>query len=106
MWHFKKDTLHKLTIAIYYFTIILFASCKSYHNDTIHWIDSIKIGTDISTVRTNQPDFVAIAWDTPDTIGPSIRYKVTEIKGDKDILKMTYFLVFSQDKFQGRQSKK
>ena len=105
-WHFKTNTLYKFIILFFAISITSLTSCKSYYNDTIHWIDNIKKGTEVSIVKSNQPDFVIVNWDKPDTIDNLVRYSVTKIKGNKDILRMTHYLVFSDGKFQGRQSKK
>ena len=88
---------------------ILFAltmSCKSYYNDTIDWMDNLKPGTSLTDVKKTQPDFVKINWDKPDTVNNQIRYWVTGIKGNKDVLAMNQLLVFVDNKYIGRESHK
>jgi len=106
MWHFPTDTMNKLSLTIRTLTFSLLLSCKSHYNDTIHWVDNIKIGSDISLVKRTQPNFVTIDWTNSDTINKVVRYKVTKIKGDNDILKMAHYLIFIDNKYQGRQSHK
>lgn len=68
----------------------------------IKWTDSIPIGTNLKTVRNDQPDFMKIDWNNPDTIEKGlIRYHIIEIKGNKDILKMDYFLEFKNNGYRG-----
>jgi hypothetical protein len=92
--------------AVLVMLIILLGSCKSYYNDTIDWIDNIKPGTTIEEVKKNQPDFVEINWSKPDTVDNQVRFWVTKIKGDKDVLSMSHLLVFVDSKFTGRESHK
>ena len=72
----------------------------------IDWTDKIEIGTDIGIVKNNQPDFVKITWNKPIKSEEKIFYEITEIKGNNDILDMSNFLVFEDDKYQGLQSHK
>jgi hypothetical protein len=91
------------------FILLIFIStfltgCKNYYNDTIDWTDSIKIGSDIQTVKRSQPDFVEILWDKPLKIDNEKLYEIVKIKGNYDILKMQNFLIFVDGKYQGRES--
>lgn len=106
MWHFKTLTLARLRLFIAVSTLTIFTACKDYYNDTIRWADNIKIGTDIQTVKNNQPDFIEIGWSKPDTIGNEVIYLITRIKGSTDVLKMTHHLVFVDNKYQGRRPHK
>ena len=82
-------------------------ACKNYYNDTIHWADKIQTGTDIQTVKSNQPDFIEIAWDKPDTLDNELLYEITKIKGNNfDPLNMSHHLVFIDGKYQGRRPHK
>jgi hypothetical protein len=83
---------------------ILLTACKSYYNDTIDWMDSIELGTSLDEVKNSQPDFVKINWDKPDTLENQIRFEIIEIKGNKDVLAMSHYLVFIDNKFEGRGS--
>jgi len=83
-------------------SLIGLIACKDYYNDTIDWIDNLQVGANIQTIKNNQPDFIKIAWDKPDTLNNEFRYAITEIKGNRDILNMQHFLVFSDDKYVGR----
>jgi hypothetical protein len=84
----------------------LLNACKSYYNDTIDWMDSIELGTSLEDVKKQQPDFVKIDWGKPDTVDYQVRYWVTEIKGNKDVLAMSHLLVFVDNKYTGRESHK
>ena len=86
--------------------VLSLTSCKDHYNDSIEWMDNIKPGTTLQDIKKDQPDFLTIDWDKPDTLDNQIRYTVTEIKGNNDILAMTHLLVFVDNKFQGRESHK
>ena len=104
MWHFivsNEESSCHLTILF-----VTQSSCKNYYNDTIQWIDKIPVGTSVSNVKRTQPDFVTIEWSKPDTINQNIRYMVSKIKGSNDILNMNHYLIFQDDKFIGRRSRK
>jgi len=87
-------------------TILLMGSCKNYYNDTIDWADSIEQGTTLDKVKLNQPDFVTVNWDKPDTVDNQVRFWITEMKGSKDGLAMNHLLVFVDNKYVGRESHK
>lgn len=94
-----------------YFTILVFivassTACRNHYNETIQWTENIKRGTHVETVKRNQPEFVEIIWNKPDTLNNQILYEITEIKGSKDILKMRHFLLFIDNKYEGRRSTK
>jgi hypothetical protein len=95
-----KSILRLLTI------VILLTSCKSYYNDTIDWIDNIETGTNLEEVKKGQPDFVEIDWNKPDTLDNGLRFRIEKIKGNNDILNMDHYLVFSDNKYTGRESTK
>lgn len=98
----------KKTQLIYSFLtiIIVLTSCKNYYNDTITWIDNMAIGASLAQVKKCQPDFVVIDWDNPDTLDQTIRFRIDQIKGNDDILNMTHYLEFSNNKYEGRWSSK
>ena len=77
----------------------LLTACKNYYNDT-----NIEPGTSLEEVKKLQPDFVKIDWDNPDTVANEVRFWVTEIKGNKDMLAMSHLLVFVDNKYSGRES--
>lgn len=83
---------------------LLSASCKSYYNDTIDWMDNIELGTSLEDVKRNQPNFVEIDWSKPDTLDEGLRFRIKKIKGSNDILNMNHFMVFSDNKYAGRES--
>lgn len=91
-------------------TVILFgfclAGCKDHYNDTIHWMDNIPLGSAVSDVQLRQPDFVEIDWNSPDTVNGAVRFSVRKIKGNSDVLKMDQYLMFTNDRYQGRLSRK
>ena len=81
-------------------------SCKNYYNDTIEWADQIEIGTDIETVKSEQPSFIEVRWEKPVRFENDNLYEITKIKGNNDVLNIQNFLVFVNGKYQGRESKK
>lgn len=89
------------------FVFLVFTiSCKDYHNETIHWIDSIPAGTLIDSVKKQQPSFVEIDWNNP-VVHDSIKaFSVIKIKNNRDILNMHYSLIFVNEKFERRESRK
>lgn len=95
-----KSILGLLTI------VLLLTSCKSYYNETIDWMDNIELGTRLEDVKTNQPDFIEIDWNKPDTLDNELRFRIKKIKGNNDILNMDHYLVFSDNKYTGRESHK
>lgn len=86
------------------FVLTTLTACKNYYNDTINWAANIKQGTDIQTVKSNQPDFFEVAWDKPDRLHNQLRYEILNIKGSNDPMKMQHFLVFIDNKYVGRES--
>ena len=104
---FSSYKMKKLRSILGLLTIILFlTSCKSYYNDTIDWMDKIELGTRLADVKKNQPDFVTVDWNKPDTLDEGLRFRIEKIKGNNDILDMEHYLVFSDNKYTGRQSSK
>jgi len=85
--------------------IVCLISCKNYYNETIQWADDINKGTDIETVKKSQPSFVKISWEKPLVIEDEKLYEI-EIVNNYDALSMSNFLVFIDNKYQGRESKK
>ncbi|HEV8514397.1 MAG TPA: hypothetical protein VGQ59_14045 [Cyclobacteriaceae bacterium] len=95
--------LDKASLLLFF---VLCLSCKNYYNDTIDWCDSIKIGATIDEVKRNQPNFFEINWNKPDTVENELRFRIVNIKGNRDILNMDHYLVFINNKFEGRSSYK
>ncbi len=78
------------------------SACKNYQNEMLNWSKKIPIGTDLSIVKKDQPEFLEIDWGNPDTLENGMtRYYITEIKGNYDVLKMDYFIEFENNKFRG-----
>ena len=90
---------------VYVFVILIFMiliSCNNNQNKMIGWADNIPIGTDLITVKNNQPDFLEIDWEKPDTFeNETTRYFITKIKWNYDVLKMGYYLEFENNKYRG-----
>lgn len=81
-------------------SLILLFGCKDYHNDMIEWTNNIPIGTDLKTVKGNQPEFLEIDWKNPDTLDNGFtRYFITKIKGNNNVSNMNYFLEFENNEF-------
>jgi hypothetical protein len=89
-----------------FLAILLLTSCKSYYNETIHWLDSIPPGTHIDSVKQSQPSFLEIDWEHPQSFDSSKSYYIKKIKNSHDALKMSHRLVFVNEKFEMRISKK
>ncbi|MBJ2173443.1 hypothetical protein JBL43_04300 [Aureibaculum sp. A20] len=93
--------------SIFLFIMVLNTSCHNYYNDTIKWMDSLDSGTSIQTVKENQPDYVIVDWANGiESENDEVRYAVLEIKGNNDILNMSHYLIFIENKFNGRFSSK
>jgi hypothetical protein len=86
--------------------LLLLTSCKSYYNETIHWMDSIPKGMSIDSVKLSQPSFVEIDWNDPKLNNSTKSYYIKRIRNNRDILKMSHKLVFVKDRFEMRISKK
>lgn len=86
------------------FTLIM--SCKNYYNDTIRWADNLEGGLSIDAVKKTQPHFVKIDWENPRIFKDKTWYSITEIDGNNDILGMSHYLVFSNEKYLYRESRK
>ena len=94
----------KLFIGLMVAVIIM--SCKNYYNDTIAWADHLASNLSSSEVQSRQPDFIEVDWEKPLMIDDQKWYLITKIKGDRDLLRMSHYLVFTQDKYQYRASRK
>jgi len=99
-------SLRRFTIFFCLLIIAISISCKNHYNDMVAWSREIKIGTDIQIVKKNQPDWIEIDWDHPDTIDSFTVYLITKIKGNRDILHMENRFAFVKDKYQGRWANK
>jgi len=96
-------------------TAILFVltGCSNHYNDMVKWADEeIPDGVSIDSVKSLQPDYLEIAWDNPDTMklrrdttALTILFDITEIKGNRDILKMQNLLIFIDGKYAGREAR-
>jgi hypothetical protein len=92
---------------IFLFLFAVIFSCKDYYNDTIEWADNIEAELNVTEVKKQQPVFIEIDWENPLTTSDNEKwYLITEIKGKRDILSMSHFLVFKDGKYKYRESKK
>jgi|LakMenE18May11ns_1017448.scaffolds.fasta_scaffold9958760_14 hypothetical protein len=69
-------------------------------------MDNMAIGSSLAQVKKSQPDFIVIDWDNPDTLDQTIRFRIEKIEGNFDVLNMTHYLEFSDNKYEGRWSTK
>ena len=84
------------------FLMTFLSGCKNYQNEMLDWSSSIPVGTDLETVKKDQPEFLEIDWENPDTLDNGMtRYDVIKIKRNYDILKMSYFLEFENNGYRG-----
>ncbi len=91
----------------YIFVFILFISCDGNQNKFISWADNLPENSSVENVKKSQPNYVIIDWEHPIKISDDEKmFEVTEIKNSYDALDMNYFLVFRNNKFQYRESKK
>jgi hypothetical protein len=81
-------------------------SCKDYYNETIEWIDNLESELTIQEVKDSQPEYIKIDWANPQIIDNEKWYLITKIKGNNDVLGMSHYLVFVENKYQYRESKK
>ncbi|WP_299096611.1 hypothetical protein [uncultured Winogradskyella sp.] len=96
-----------LTNFIFLLLFLVVISCKDYYNDTIEWADNIEAELNLSEVQKLQPDFIEVDWNNPLSTSENERwYLITEIKGNRDVLSMSHFLVFKDGKYKYRESKK
>ena len=94
--------MNKLLSKILYFIFLIqFAGCENNYNKMLDWVEQIPVGTNIELVKKDQPYYVKIDWQNPDTINNSIYYEIIVLR-NHDILRMQNFLVFDDDKFQER----
>ena len=92
---------------IFLFLFVVIFRCKDYYNDTIEWADNIEAELNVTEVKKQQPEFIEIDWENPLTTSDNEKwYLITEIKGNRDILSMSHFLVFKDGKYKYRESKK
>ena len=93
-------------ISIILFFLLALTSCKDYYNETISWMDNLESGLNIENVQNVQPNYIEIDWDNPQIFDNENWYLITQIKGNNDILGMSHYLVFVDNKYQYRVSKK
>ncbi|PNW25805.1 hypothetical protein [Formosa algae] len=96
--------LSRLLILLYISTALV--SCKDYYNETIDWADNLENEQSFKDVQKEQPNYIDIDWKNPQIVDNQKWYLITKIKGNNDILGMSHYLVFIEDKFQYRESKK
>jgi len=92
-------------IIISYISLTLI-SCKNYYNETINWANNLEKEQNIIDVQNKQPDYIEIDWDNPQIVDNQKWYLIKSIKGNKDILEMSHYLVFIKNKYQYRETKK
>jgi len=86
--------------------LLILTSCKNYYNDAIEWTDNLEAGINIENVKKFQSDFIEIDWENPQIINNEKWFLITKIKGNKDILEMSIYLVFVENYYLGREIKK
>lgn len=72
----------------------------------LDWIDTIKIGLNIEDIKSIQPDYLEIDWKDPRIFENEKWYFITKIKGHDDVIGMSNYLIFIDDKYQGIESRK
>ena len=99
IWLIKRLVL----LIIFCLTVL---SCKNYYNQTIEWTDNLESELTIKEVKDSQPEYIEIDWTNPRIVADQKWYLITKIKGNNDVLGMSHYLVFVEDKYQYRESKK
>ncbi len=94
-------TLTRLSFVLLLLTITFLYAYKDNYSETIIWIDNIQAGTDIETVKNQQPGFVKIAWEEPESLNHLVLYEVTKIKGNFSGSGKIHYLTFAGNKFKG-----
>jgi hypothetical protein len=85
---------------------IALVGCRDYYNETIDWADNLENEQSFKDVQKEQPSYIEIDWENPQIFDNQKWYLITKIKGNNDFLGMSHYLVFIEDKFQYRESKK
>ncbi|WP_010137167.1 hypothetical protein [Ochrovirga pacifica] len=97
-------TRNKYVLSTLLYLIVL--SCKDYYNDAIQWTDNLESKLTIKEVQDLQPEFIEIDWENPKIVDNQKWYLIAKIKGNNDILGMSHYLVFIENSYQYRESKK
>jgi len=100
-----QNMTHKKLFILLFICLTIF-SCKDYYNEAIEWIDNIESELTIKEVKDYQPEYIEIDWDNPQIIDNQKWYLITKIKGNNDVSGMSHYLVFVENKYQYRESKK
>lgn len=91
----------------YILVFIFFISCNGNQNKFINWADNLPENSSIENVKKSQPNYVIIDWEHPIKISDNEKmFEIVEIKKSQDFLQMSHFLVFKNNKYQYRESKK
>ena len=72
----------------------------------VEWTDNLEQGLDIDEVKKIQPDYLEIDWASPLVLEDEKWYLITKIDWNWDPLSMSNYLVFSNDGYLYRESKK
>jgi PBP1b-binding outer membrane lipoprotein LpoB len=95
-----EKTKTSITFLLLVLTFLLFG-CSNNTNKMNEWANNLPSQCSPDIVKSKQPDYLEIDWDKPDTLNNGmLRYYVTKIKGNSDLLEMTYFLEFENNKFR------
>jgi hypothetical protein len=97
-------THNKLVLLISFCLTIL--SCANNYNKAIEWTDNLESELTIKEVKDSQPKYIQIDWANPLIVDDQKWYLITKIKGNNDVLGMSHYLVFVENKYQYRESKK
>ena len=72
----------------------------------VAWCDNLEEGLDVEQVKSLQPDYLEIDWDSPLVIDDEKWYLITDIDWNWDPLSMSNYLVFKDGGYMYRESKK
>lgn len=70
------------------------------------WTDNIPQGTSVDSVKQTTPTFIEIDWENPHKFDDSSEIYFIKMKWHYDVLKMSYYLSFKNNKYVGQFAQK
>lgn len=72
----------------------------------IAWADGIPVGITIDSVKKLQPRYIKIPWERPEKSNNETKFSIEHSRGNSDALKMANYLIFIDNKYEGRRAHK
>jgi len=79
--------------------LILFLGCQSNSTKTNNWVNSLKKGEHLATLKENTPDYVLIDWSKPVIVNDSLIRYDANYKDRSDFRPITYYIFFQDSLF-------